>query len=50
MRDRDGITSLMYACYHGHAGAVSVLLNAGADFILKDTFEVILKISELIIK
>ena len=25
MRDKDGITSLMYACYHGHAGAVSVL-------------------------
>ena len=29
--DEDGITAVMYACYHGHSGAVEVLLNWGAD-------------------
>jgi len=30
-RDNDGITAIMYAAYHGHAGPVEVLLNWGAD-------------------
>jgi hypothetical protein len=30
-RDKDGITAIMYACFHGYDKAVEVLLNAGAD-------------------
>ena len=29
LRDKDGITAIMYASFHGHAGAVEILLNAG---------------------
>ena len=37
MRDKDGITAIMFASYHGHSGAVKVLLSAGAnaDFMNK---------------
>lgn len=31
MRDRDGITAIMYACFHGHSGAVKAFLNEGAN-------------------
>ena len=30
-QDKDGISAIMYACYHGLTGAVEVLLNWGAD-------------------
>lgn len=30
-RDKDGITSIMYASYHGHTDVVQALLRAGAD-------------------
>lgn len=31
MRDKDGITAIMFACYHGHVNVVKVLLNTGAN-------------------
>lgn len=31
MRDKDGITAIMFACYHGHTDAAIALLNAGAN-------------------
>ena len=30
-RDKDGITAIMYASYHGHDDVVKVLMRAGAD-------------------
>jgi ankyrin repeat protein len=31
LKDKDGITAIMFASYHGHVGAVLTLLNFGAD-------------------
>lgn len=31
LRDKDGITAIMYASFHGHTRAVQTLLNHGAD-------------------
>lgn len=31
LRDKDGITAIMYASFHGHTGAVQALLNHGVD-------------------
>lgn len=38
MKDKDGITAVMFACYHGHVGAVKVLINAGscADYMSRE--------------
>lgn len=36
MRDKDGITALMYACFHGYSKAVLSLLNFGADASIKN--------------
>jgi len=43
MKDKDGITAVMFACYHGHVGAVKVLINAGscADYMSREGGEAV---------
>jgi ankyrin repeat protein len=35
-RDKDGITAVMYASYHGHDGVVRALMRAGADITYRN--------------
>ena len=36
LKDKDGITAIMYASFHGHSRAVEALLNNGADASLRN--------------